>query len=162
MHVEESTIESGVTLSRVRDFTATQRAQTVVNSAMGFEYAVSPLISVLGGVATDFSSADRLAPQDLPAIGLFSEERVHRTTVSGGIGSHGKTAEVLFGAQLGYGWGKAYALNSLVVPNQLAVVDLRTYSGILIIAGSADLRAIGEMAKGVEQVVVPHKPGPRP
>jgi hypothetical protein len=97
----------------------------------------------------------------LPAIGTFTGERTSRAVLSLGLGSHGKTTEILFGPQLAWGRGKAYAANSLVFPNQIATVDLNTYSVIFIIAGSADLRAIEEAVKGVEHVVVPKTAPPK-
>jgi hypothetical protein len=161
VHVDETTADNGKAVLRGRDFTTTIDADALVNSAMGLEYFWSPEISVLGGLSSDFSAAQRLSPVSLPAIGTFTSERVNRAVLSLGIGSHGKTTEVLFGPQLAYGWGKAFAVNSLVLPNQIAVVDLNTYSVIFIIAGSADLRAIEEAVKGVQHVVDPKANKPR-
>ncbi len=157
IHADDRVTDGKTVQLRPRDFTVGLSANPVVNAAMGFEYNVTRDLSVLGGLATDFSAGDRLSPVTLPALGTFTESREHRGIVSTGLASHGSTAEILFGFQFGYGWGKAYAVNSLVAPSTLGVVDVRTYSAIAIIGGSADLRAIEEAVKGVERVVVPRK-----
>lgn len=157
IHADDTSTDGKTVHLRPRDFTVGLNANTVVNSAMGFEYDVTRDLSVLGGLATDFSAGDRLSPVNLPALGTFTESRENRAILSTGIASRGKTAEILFGFQLGYGWGKAYAVDSLVQPATLGVVDVRTYSAIAIIGGSADLRAIEDAVKGVQRAVVPPK-----
>lgn len=160
LHVDEIVGGPGGVTTSGRDVVARERARAVLNSAMGFEYTWTPGTSLLGGVATDFSAAERLAPRALPTIDLLHQDQVSRAIGSAGVRWHGKTAEILLGAQLAYGWGKAYALNDFVVPSRLEVVDLRTYSGVFIIGGSADLRAFGEAVRDVERAVVPKRPHP--
>ena len=155
VHVDQSTVDNGAVKTASRDFAARQYQNAVINSAMGFEYAVTPEIAALGGLGTDFSASGRLTPQSLPTVGLFTADRINRGMVSMGIGSHGKSTEIIFGTQLAVGWGHAYAVNSLVLPSSIAVIDVKTYSAIFIIAGSADLHALGEAVKGVEHIVVP-------
>ncbi len=155
IHADDTITDGNTVRVRPRDFTVGLNANAVVNAAMGFEYGVSRDLSVLGGLATDFSAGDRLSPVTLPALGTFTESREHRAIMSTGLASHGNTAEILFGFQFGYGWGKAYAVDSLVQPSSLGVVDVRNYSAIAIIGGSADLRAIEDAVKGVERAVVP-------
>jgi hypothetical protein len=157
IHVDQTTADAAGVHVRPRDFTVGLNANAVVNSAMGFEYDVTRELSVLGGLATDFSAGDRITPVTLPALGTFTEARENRAILSTGIASRGSTAEILFGFQFGYGWGKAYAADTLAQPASLGVVDMRTYSAIAIIGGSADLRAIEEAVKGVQRAVVPPK-----
>ena len=157
LHVDETVAGGGATYASSRDVSFRQRSNPVLNSAVGLEYAWTQGTSVLAGLATDFSAADRLSPRPLPTLGLFTQERVNRASASGGVRWHGRTAEILLGAQLAYGWGKAYALNAFVVPNTLELVNLHAYSAVFIVGGSADLRAFGDVVRDVERAVVPQR-----
>jgi hypothetical protein len=157
IHADDTTMTGNNVQVHSRDFQVGLNANTVINSAMGFEYLISRDLSVLGGLATDFSAGDRLSTVSLPALGTFTESRESRAILSTGLASHTGTAEILFGFQFGYGWGKAYAVDTLAQPATLGVVDVKTYSAIAIIGGSADLRAIEDAMKGVQRAVVPPK-----
>jgi hypothetical protein len=70
----------------------------------------------------------------------------------------------MLGTQLGYGWGQALAANPYVLPNDWAVVDTQSYSALLILAGSTNLRVVKRAAESVENALKngfqPPKPGP--
>ena len=132
-------------------------SRPMFNLAAGAEYFLSPDFSVIGGVSTNVSTVSALAPS--MSLANLLPERSNSVSASFGIGSYGSAGDILIGLQLGYGWGQALAVNPYVVPNDWAVVDTQTYSGMLILAGATNLKAIRRAVEKVENVVTTGKPG---
>jgi hypothetical protein len=128
-----------------------ERARGVVNAAVGVELNVTPALSVLGGVATDFSAV----PSGALRGSLFNYYpfQTHRVTGSLGIGSHGPAGELLVGAELSAGWGDRLAVNSYQLPPVIGTTGHGTYQLMLIVAGSTSLRAIKRAVEDVRDVL---------
>src|SRR5580692_6833780 len=92
------------------------------------------------------------------SLGNLVQARSSSASASLGIGSYGGGADILIGAEFGYAWGQAMAVNPYVLPNDWAVVDTRAYSVMLILAGATDLRAIGRAVEKVQNVVTTGNP----
>ena len=131
--------------------TLTVAGRPIVDAAVGLEWFTSPSLSLLGGLATDFSAMAPLSQS--PPIGTLAETRVQRATASFGVGSYGDGSELLFGTQLACGWGKSIAVDPYVSPAQLTLVDSRTYGAMLIIAGSVSLSAFKRTLQDLRTVV---------
>jgi hypothetical protein len=153
LHSDTTAVASGIALMRSQDLSLTESAGSILDSAVGFEYFLIPSFSILGGLSTDFSAAPSPPPSTATSFGIFTEERMHKVDVSMGIGSYGQASDLLAGVQLGYGWGTALAVNGFVLPNDLSVVDKRSYSIVLVVAGNASLRAIEQTLQRVEHLV---------
>jgi hypothetical protein len=130
------------------------------NAAAGAEYFMSPTFSLIGGVSTNLTGLRPLTPS--MSIGNLAQARTNWLNVSFGIGSYGGAGDLLLGAQLGYGWGEAIAINPYVVPNEWAVIDTQNYSALIVLAGSTNLRTLGRAMKAVEHVVTEGKPADAP
>ena len=135
----------------------------VWNLALGAEYFVSKSFSLIGGGSTSLTTLPALSPT--MSLGNLVQARASSVSASLGIGSYGGGADILMGAQLGYAWGQSMAVNPYVLPNDWAVVDTRSYSAMLILAGATDLRAIGRAVEKVQNAVTTGNPelvpGPR-
>jgi hypothetical protein len=125
--------------------------QPVVDVALGLEYFLSPRFSVLGGASTDFSGLDPLP--STPAIGTLAEARMQRVATSFGVGSYGDGSQLLLGTELSYGWGKSIAVDPFGASPQLTLVDQRTYTVMLIVAGSASISAFRRTLSDLGDVV---------
>jgi hypothetical protein len=136
---------------------------TAWNTALGAEYFVSKSFSLVGGGSTSLTTLPALSPT--MSLGNLVQARASSVSASLGIGSYGGGADILMGAQLGYAWGQSMAVNPHVLPNDWAVVDTRSYSVMLILAGATDLRAIGRAVEKVQNAVTTGDPelapGPR-
>ncbi|HEY6462390.1 MAG TPA: hypothetical protein VIY73_19615, partial [Polyangiaceae bacterium] len=139
----------------------------VWNTGIGGEYFASKSFSLVGGASTSLSSLPSLSPA--MSLGNLVQARSSSVSASLGVGSYGGGTDLLIGAQLGYAWGQSMAVNPYVLPNDWAVVDTRSYSVMLILAGSTDLRAIARAVEKVENAVSngnaelsppAHAPGP--
>jgi hypothetical protein len=128
----------------------------VWNTALGAEVFVSKSFSVIGGASTNLSALPALSPT--MSLGNLMQARTNMASASLGVGSYGGAADLLIGAQFGYGWGQSLAVNPYVVPNDWAVVDTRSYSVMLILAGATNLRAIGRAVEKVERAVTTGNP----
>jgi hypothetical protein len=129
---------------------------TAWNTALGAEYFVSKSFSLIGGASTSLTTLPALSPT--MSLGNLVQARSSSASASLGIGSYGGNADILIGAQLGYAWGESMAVNPYVLPNDWAVVDTRSYSVMLILAGATDLRAIGRAVEKVENAVTSGNP----
>jgi hypothetical protein len=92
------------------------------------------------------------------SLGNLVQARSSSAAASLGVGSYGGGADILIGAQFGYAWGEATAVNPYVLPNDWATVDTRSYSVMLILAGATNLRAIGRAAEKVKNAVTTGDP----
>lgn len=122
-------------------------SQFTVNPSAGFEYLMSPRLSLLGGISSNFSSLAPLHPRD--SVGNVVQSRMHHIAVSLGLGSYWQSGELLFGFQFDYGWGTSITANPYVIPNQWAVIDAQSYTLLLTIAGSTNLSAIVRMVSAI-------------
>ncbi|MEI9952283.1 MAG: hypothetical protein WDO74_25665 [Pseudomonadota bacterium] len=149
-----STVDNALTTST---FQATYTARTLptLNAAIGGEYFMSPRLSALGGLWTNLSPFAALSPEPAPSLGNLVQGRAHRLGVSLGLGSYGDGGELLFGTQLGYGWGQSIVANLYSVPNDWSVVSSSNYSALFILAGSTNLRAIKSAIEGVGRALTP-------
>ncbi|MGD0526497.1 MAG: hypothetical protein ABSE49_15220 [Polyangiaceae bacterium] len=130
------------------------------NTALGAEYFVSKSFSLVGGASTSLTTLPALSPT--MSLGNLVQARSSSAAVSLGIGSYGGGSDILIGAQLGYAWGESMAVNPYVLPNDWAVVDTRTYSVMLILAGATDFRSIGRAVEKVENAVTGESPELKP
>jgi hypothetical protein len=126
------------------------------NTALGAEYFVSKSFSLVGGASTSLTTLPALSPT--MSLGNLVQARSSSASASLGIGSYGGGADLLVGAQLGYAWGQSMAVNPYVLPNDWAIVDTRSYSVMLILAGATDLRSIGRAVEKVENAVTSGNP----
>jgi hypothetical protein len=154
-----------VTTTHLAGTTATSSSSTqtfevatraMVNAAIGAEYFVSRGFSVIGGASTNLSALQALAPAQ--SVGNLVQERTNHVSLSFGIGSYGGSADILIGTQLDFGWGDAITVNPYQLPNQWAVVGTQTYSALLVLAGTTNLRAISRAVEKVENAVTNGNP----
>ncbi len=136
------------------------RAGPVVNASLGTEFFVTPRLSLLGGIGTDFSAVPSSGPK--ATLFNFYAERSHRVAGSFGIGSYGPEGELLFGGEVSYGTGEVLAVNPYVVPSRLDPTDQGTFRLVLIVAGSTSFRAIKRAVEDVGDVLGPSNKKPDP
>ncbi len=155
MHVDRTTTTNGMlATSSVRETFSAETLPTL-NGSLGCEYFVSQRLSVLGGAWTNLSAFPPLAPLPAPSLGNLVQARSHRLGISLGIGSYGDGGELLFGTQLGYGWGQAVVPNLYSIPSDWSVVSSNNFSALFILAGSTNLRTIKRAIQGVGEALVP-------
>jgi hypothetical protein len=156
MHVDSTVSTDGGALSS-SGFQATYSARTVpvVNGAIGGEYFMTERLSVLGGLWTNLSAFPTLKPAPAPSLGNIVQARAHRLGLSLGLGSYGTGGELLFGTQLGYGWGEGIVANPYSIPNDWSVVSSTNFSALFIISGATNIRAIKGAIEGVEKALTP-------
>lgn len=134
-----------------------ERARGVVNFAAGVELFMSPKVSLLTGLSTDFSAVPQGA---LKGGSLFNyyPYQTHRVAGSFGVSSHGVGGELLVGAELSVGWGQRLAVNSYQLPPVIGTTGHGTYQLMFVIAGSTSLRAIQRAVEDVKEVIKNPKP----
>jgi hypothetical protein len=130
----------------------------VLNTAAGAEYFIKKDFSLVGGTSFNMSALPALAPTT--NIGNLVQARQSEVTASLGVGTYSQGGALMLGFQLGYGWGESIAANPYVTPNELAVVDTRSYSAIFILAGSTNLRSLGRAVVRIEHVISGDPEGP--
>lgn len=126
------------------------------NTSLGAEYFVSKSFSLIGGGSTSLTTLPALSPTT--SVGNLVQARSSSASASFGIGSYGGGADLLIGAQFGYAWGQSMAINPYVLPNDLAVVDTRAYTVMLVLAGVTDLRAMWRAVEKVQNAVTSGNP----
>jgi len=163
----ETSVNVSTTTATTAGVTPSSASETFVigsrgswNAAVGTEYFMSPTFSLIGGLSTNLTALRPLTPS--MSIGNLAQARTNWIDLSFGIGSYGAAGDLLIGAQLGYGWGQAIAINPYVVPNDWAVIDTQNYSALIVLAGSTNLRTLGRAMKAVENVVTEGKPADAP
>ncbi len=122
------------------DLELSTRARGALNFGVGGELFLSKKISLLAGLSTDRSVVPQGALGRDPLY-LFSAA-TNRVSGSFGLGSHGVGGDLLFGGELGYGWGDRLAVNPYQFPSRLESTPERSYSLLLVLAGSTTFRAI--------------------
>lgn len=127
----------------------------VVNFAAGGELYLTPKLSALGGVATDFSAVPQGALQG--SLFNYYPYRTSRLSASLGLSSHGAGGELVVGTEFSVGKGERLAVNSYRLPPDIGTTDHTTYQLIFTIAGSTTLYAIKRAVDDVREVVVPKK-----
>ena len=163
MQVDNTSTSNHALTTSTFEATYTVRSLPVLNAAVGGEYFMSPRLSVLGGLWTNLSPFAELKPEPAPSLGNLVQGRAHRLGLSLGLGSYGEGGELLFGTQLGYGWGQSIVANLYSVPNDWSVVNSSNYSALFIIAGSTNLRAIKSAIEGVgKALTAAPEPTPAP
>ena len=154
-----------VTLANDTLSTAVQRAglasrtSPTLNGAIGGEYFVTPRLSVLGGAFTNLSALPALKAAPVPSLGNVMQARAHHVGVSFGLGSYSGDGELLFGTQLGYGWGEMLAPNLYAAPPDWSVIKTQSYSALFVLAGATNLRSIKRAIEGVKNAVTPGPAG---
>ena len=161
MQVDNTSTTNHALTTSTFEATYTARTLPVLNAAIGGEYFMSPQLSVLGGLWTNLSPFAELKPEPAPSLGNLVQGRAHRLGLSLGLGSYGDGGELLFGTQLGYGWGQSIVANLYSIPNDWSVVNSSNYSALFIIAGSTNLRAIKSAIEGVGRALTAD-PAPAP
>ena len=117
-----------------------ERGRPTVNGGVGLEIRATPSLGVLTGFATDIPMTGPV--RGAPLLGELGYARRTRAVFSAGVASRDGASELLIGAQLGLAWGKSLALDGYALPNELRVVDERSTSVLLIVAGNASLAGI--------------------
>jgi hypothetical protein len=117
-----------------------ERGRPTLNMGVGLEVRATRSLGVLSGFATDFPLTGPLGGP--PRLGELGYARRTRAVLSAGVASREGASELLIGAQLGLGWGKSLALDGYALPNELRLVDERSTSVLLIVAGNASLAGI--------------------
>ena len=132
-----------------------ERARSVVNFSAGAEIFLTPKLSALTGVSTDYSAV----PDGGLRGSLFNyyPYRTNRLAASAGIASHGSGGDLVVGTEFSVGWGERLAVNSYQLPPDLGTTSHRTYAVLVTIAGATTLRAIKRAVDDVREVVVPKK-----
>ena len=130
--------------------------RTMVNAAVGAEYFVTRGFSLIGGAYSNISAIRPLEASQ--SVGNLVQARTNHVGLSFGIGSYGHAADVLIGTQLDFGWGDALVVNPYVQPNDWTVIGTQTYSALLVLAGTTDLRAIGHAVEKIEKAVMTGNP----
>ena len=165
VHVENTyTASDLLATSTVRE-THGVRTRPTVDGALGLEYFTTPALSLLGGLWTNLSTLERLKPVPVPSLANLVQARQSHVGLSFGVGSYGPGGELLFGTQLGYGWGETLIANLYAVPSDWSVVSSRSYSALFVIAGATNFRSIKRAIKGVQNAVTPgpaKEPAPAP
>ena len=153
------TTTSGAVDDRPAKLALTERARGVVNIAAGAEVFMSPSVSVLTGLSTDFSAVPQGA---LKGGSLFNyyPHQTHRVAGSFGVSSKGTGGELLVGAELSVGWGQRLAVNSYQLPPVVGTTGHGTYQLMFVVAGSTSLRAIKRAVEDVRDVLTNPKPLP--
>lgn len=131
--------------------TLTVSGRPIVDAGLGFETFLSPGFSLLFGGRTDLSAVDPLPAS--PPIGTLAQTRMQRVAGSFGLGSYGDGSELLFGTELSFGWGKSIAVDSLVSPPALALVQQRTFGAMLVVAGGVSLTSVKRTLRDLQNVV---------
>jgi hypothetical protein len=128
-----------------------QPARGVVNFAAGAELFMSPKVSLLTGLSTDFSAVPKGALRG--SIFNYYPYQTHRFAGSLGLGTHGAGGELMVGAELSVGFGDRLAVNSYQLPPVIGTTGHGTYQLMLVIAGSTSLRALKRAVEDVKDVV---------
>lgn len=130
---------------------SSQHAAGVVNGAIGGELFLYPSVSLLGGLATDFSA---VGSGDLHG-GLFNyyPARSQRVSASFGVGSHGEGGDLLFGAEASYAWGQRLAVNVYQAPPSLGQAPHSTFAILFVIAGSTTLKVVARAFEDIGAAV---------
>lgn len=131
------------------------RARGVVNIGVGTEVNLSPSLSVLGGVSTDFSTVPKGALLSDPMS--YFPSRTQKLAASFGVGSHGVGGDLYFGGELGYAWGERLAVNAYQLPPRLETTPYESFSLLVIIAGTTSFKAIARAVTDLSDAVDPTK-----
>ena len=153
----EVTTTGGVVDDRPARLDVSERARGVVNFAAGAEVFMSPKVSVLTGLSTDFSAVPQGALKG-GSIFNYYPYQTHRVAGSFGVSSHGVGGELLVGAELSVGWGQRLAVNSYQLPPVIGTTGHGTYQLMLVVAGSTSLRAIKRAVEDVRDIIKNPKP----
>ena len=147
----------GAVEDRPARFDLTERARGVVNFAAGAELFMSPRVSLLTGISTDFSAVPQGALRGGSLFNYYPYQ-THRVAGSIGVSSHGPGGELLFGGELSIGWGDRLAVNSYQLPPEIGTTGHGTYQLMLIVAGSTSLRTLRRAVDDVRDILKDPKP----
>ncbi|MDF2692519.1 MAG: hypothetical protein K0S65_902 [Labilithrix sp.] len=150
---------SGVVDDQPASFALSERARGVVNFAGGIELFMSPKVSLLTGISTDFSAVPSGALRGGSLFNYYPYQ-THRVAGSFGISSHGEGGELLFGGEVSVGWGDRLAVNSYQLPPEIGTTGHGTYQVMLVVAGSTSLRTLKRAVEDVREII--RKPKPLP
>lgn len=143
--------ENGVVDDRATRLSLREPARGVVNFAAGAELFVTPHVSMLSGLATDFSAVSEGALKG--SFFNYYPYRTHRVTGSFGLASHGSGGELMIGGELSLGWGERLAVNSYQLPPVIGTTNHGTYQLMLVVAGSTSLQALKRAVEDVTDIV---------
>lgn len=130
-----------------------ERARGVVNIATGAEIFVSPAVSLLSGLSTDFSAVSDGALRG--SVFNYYPSRTNRAAASFGVASHGAGGELLLGSELSVGWGERLSVNAYQLPSEIGTTPHGTYQLLFTIAGATSLYAIKRAVNDVKDAVKP-------
>jgi len=126
-----------------------------MNIGVGGELFLSPKISLLGGLSTDFSAVPKGSLKTDPFH--YYPAITNRVAASFGYGSHGDGGDLLLGGEFSYGWGERLAVNPYQLPPRLETADERQYVFLLVLAGSTSYKAIKRAVEDVTKALDPSK-----
>ena len=124
----------------------------VANAALGGEHFVSPRFSVLAGLNTDFSAAPS-SELGTPHAFYYVTDRRQHLGASLGLGSYGRSGELLFGLDTSYGWGDRLAANVYQTTPTLVPTSHSDVTITLVVAGSTSGRTIKRAYDDVKTIV---------
>jgi hypothetical protein len=159
--LNETTASGGSPVSRSeRKLTLVENADSVLNFGVGAEYFVASALSVAVGLGTDMSALPALRA-GAPTDSLFrSRSDAYRASV--GLISYSAFGDLLIGLRADYERGQMAAMNQFAVPADLAIIDFRAQSVMLIVAGRVSLRTVANAASDLKNVVEGDAPPPLP
>lgn len=135
-----------------------QQARGVVNFSTGIEVFMSPKISALMGLSTDFSAAPKGAIVNKQGYFNYYPARTSRVAGSFGISSRGEGGEIMIGGELSLGWGERVGINSYQLPPTFGTTGQSIYQLMIVIAGSTSFRNIKRAVDDVKKVVTDPTP----
>ena len=156
---DNTSVVNGVVVGRSNDLlTLTEKANSVVNLALGAEWFVAGDLSLAGGIITDFSSLPEL--DERPSDPRLFRSRADALHGSLGVVSYTDAGDLLVGVRVDHATGQAAVPNPFQLPPRLERVDYRQVGVMLILAGRINLTNVVEAAKHIGDTVEGDAPAP--
>jgi hypothetical protein len=156
LDAQGSQVQTPAATSTPQALTLTTRFQPTVNVSVGGELFVRRSLSLLAGVATDFSAVDGLSTTGI------APAQVNRLLGSFGVGSHSAAGTLLVGAQAYWGWGKVMAPNVYANPPAETPTNVNTFGILFVLAGATNLKAFAQAVEDVRGLVTKPRQSPSP
>ena len=125
-----------------------ERTRTTTSLRMGGEWFFYPTLSVLAGGRVEPSAL--VGPIDGPEL-RFGQARVHSVAGSLGIGSYGRGAELLVGAELSHRWGQTVAFTPGHPEQRFDATPMTDTTVMFVLSGGLSLTSLRRAVRNVEQ-----------
>jgi hypothetical protein len=136
----------------------TERTRTTTSWRAGAEWFFYPTLSLLAGARVDPGAL--VGPVD-GAGTRFGQTRTQSVAGSLGLGSYGKGAELLAGAELSYTFGETVALTPGNPAHRFEATGQRGTCVLLVVSGSVGLSSLRRVVENVHDVGKQHLLRPR-